>query len=38
MGRVEYMVIEMKNKNNTSTIRDTSLFNDNNNIFEYVKN
>ena len=34
MGRVEYMVIEMKNNKETLTIRDTNHFNDTNGAFD----
>ena len=34
MGRVEYMVIEMKNTTETLTIRDTNHLNDKNGVFE----
>jgi hypothetical protein len=34
MGRVEYMVIEMKNTRETRTIRDTNHFSENNRVFE----
>lgn len=37
MGRVEYMVIEMKNTRETLTIRDTNHFNENNVVFEFQK-
>ena len=33
MGRVEYMVIEMKNNVDTLTIRDTNHFKETNGIF-----
>lgn len=32
------MVIEMKNNKETLTIRDTNHFNENNGVFEFIKN
>jgi hypothetical protein len=37
MGRVEYIVIEMKNTRETLTIRDTNHFNENNGIFDVAQ-
>lgn len=37
LGRVEYMVIEAKNEDETKTLRDTQHFEETNGIFELAK-